>query len=322
MRFIVYGAGAVGATIGARLHQSGQDVTLIARGEHAQAMRRSGLLLESHDGRERLGLPVVEHPSELRFASDDLVLLAVKTQDSIAALDALAACTPHDIAIACAQNGVESERMALRRFARVYGVSVICPAVFLEPGQVQAFGTPATGILDVGLYPSGTDALCARLAESFCAAKLDSKVRDQILRFKYGKLLFNLGNAIEAVCGPAARQGPIGALVKREAITALTAAGIAFDADEAASRARGVSAKPLGATTRPGGSSWQSLARRTGNVETDYLNGEIVLVGRMAGVPTPANTLLQRLSNEMARARQQPGLLTQEQFLAQLSTEA
>jgi 2-dehydropantoate 2-reductase len=318
MRFIVYGAGAIGATIGGRLQKSGQSVTLIARGAHAQAMRAAGLRLRSHDGSERLDLPVVEHPSEIRFTSDDLVLLAVKTQDAVAALDDLAACAPPDIAILCAQNGVEGERIAMRRFARVYGISVMCPAVFLEPGKVQAFGTPVIGILDVGRYPSGTDELCARIAEAFCAAKLDSKVRDQILRFKYGKLLFNLGNAIEVVCEPAARQGPIGELVKREAIAALSAAGISFDADEAASRAQGVSPKPFGAAARPGGSSWQSLMRRTGNIETDYLNGEIVLVGRLAGVPTPANALLQRLSNEMARARQPPGLMTQEQFLARL----
>ena len=48
--------------------------------------------------------------------------------------------------------------------------------------------------------------------------------------------------------------------------------------------------QPVDGELRPGGSSWQSLARGVGTIETDYLNGEIVLLGRLHGVPTPANT--------------------------------
>ena len=59
--------------------------------------------------------------------------------------------------------------------------------------------------------------------------------------------------------------------------------------------------QPVNGEYRGGGSSWQSLARGTGSIETDYLNGEIVLLGRMHGVPTPANTLMQRVANEQAR---------------------
>ncbi len=51
---------------------------------------------------------------------------------------------------------------------------------------------------------------------------------------------------------------------------------------------------------RVAGSSWQSLARGTGNIETDFLNGEIVLLGRLHGIPTPANLTLQRLANHLA----------------------
>jgi 2-dehydropantoate 2-reductase len=318
MRFVIYGAGAVGATIGARLAQSGRDVVLIARGAHADAMRDKGLLLQSHEGDERIRV-TLQHPRDVRWQKQDVVLLAMKTQDALAALNELAAVAPAKLIIACAQNGVESERLALRRFSNVQGISVMCPCAFLEPGTVQAFGAPVTGILDVGRYPSGSDEVSAQLAEVFRASKFDSIVRPNILRFKYGKLLFNLSNAIEAVCGPAVRSGPIADLVKKEAIASLNAAGVAFDGDEASARAGAVSAKPLSSVARPGGSSWQSLERRTGNIETDYLNGEIVLLGRLAGVPTPANALLQQLSNEMAQARTAPGTLTQDQFLERLA---
>ncbi|NUT26811.1 MAG: ketopantoate reductase family protein, partial [Streptomyces sp.] len=58
---------------------------------------------------------------------------------------------------------------------------------------------------------------------------------------------------------------------------------------------------------RGGGSSWQSLTRGTGTIEADYLNGEIALLGRLHGVPTPLNELLQHLANTFARERREAG---------------
>ena len=57
---------------------------------------------------------------------------------------------------------------------------------------------------------------------------------------------------------------------------------------------------------RPGSSSWQSVHRRTGDIETDYLNGEIVLLGRLHGTATPANELIQQLARECAIGRRAP----------------
>ena len=76
--------------------------------------------------------------------------------------------------------------------------------------------------------------------------------------------------------------------------------------------------RPVEGRRREGGSSWQSLARGTGTIEADYLNGEIVLLGRLHGVPTPANALLQRLANQGAAEGRPPGFLTPEDILARL----
>ena len=54
---------------------------------------------------------------------------------------------------------------------------------------------------------------------------------------------------------------------------------------------------------RSGGSSWQSIMKGSGDIEADYLNGEIVLLGRLHGVPTPVNRALQRMANDLARAK-------------------
>ena len=67
--------------------------------------------------------------------------------------------------------------------------------------------------------------------------------------------------------------------------------------------------------SRPGGSVWQSLTRGVGTVETDYLSGHIVLLGRIHDVATPANELLQKLSAEMAAGHRQPRSISEDEFL-------
>jgi 2-dehydropantoate 2-reductase len=76
--------------------------------------------------------------------------------------------------------------------------------------------------------------------------------------------------------------------------------------------------KPIEGVRREGGSSWQSLARGQGSIEADYLNGEIVLLGRLHGVPTPANELFQRLAVEFAAEGRPPGSLSVDEVLALL----
>jgi 2-dehydropantoate 2-reductase len=117
MRFIVYGAGAIGGVVGARLFQSGHDVVLIARGAHYEAIRDHGLRILSPDDDATLAIPVVDHPAKLTLTSDDVVMLAMKSQDTISACQALVACGPPDLAVACFQNGVENERAVLRNFS-------------------------------------------------------------------------------------------------------------------------------------------------------------------------------------------------------------
>ena len=104
------------------------------------------------------------------------------------------------------------------------------------------------------------------------------------------------------------------ALVK-EALTAYDAAGLdyATPAEEAEHReVDGYVTEAIGDSPRLGNSSWQSLIRATGTIETDYLNGEIVMIGIEAGVPTPYNRVIQRASAWMAREHKQPGALTLE----------
>ncbi|MEU6477605.1 2-dehydropantoate 2-reductase [Streptomyces sp. NPDC047017] len=321
MRYIIIGAGAVGGAIGGRLAQSGREVVLVARGAHLEALRARGLRLTVPEGELTYRLPAVQGPAELgELRADDVLVLAVKTQDTE---DALAAWGPAPVAgggtaaqhlpLLCAQNGVEGQRIALRRFRHVYGVCVWLPATHVEPGTVSAAGAPLTGMLHLGRFPHGTDETLRPIAADLEAARFEAPVVPDVTRWQYAKLLSNLANAMEAVSGPLVSEaaGELYARVRAEGEAVLAAAGIAHaDAQEQrAVRGDKITLVPLESAPRGGGSSWQSLARGTGSIEADHLNGEIVLLGRLHGVPTPLNELLQHLAGAFARERREAGSL-------------
>jgi 2-dehydropantoate 2-reductase len=320
MRFVIYGAGAIGGVVGGRLFEHGHDVVLIARGAHLDAIRERGLTVESQEGATTLPLPAVGRPTEIAFTADDVVLLAMKSQDTVAALDALRAAPGQPAAVVCLQNGVNNEREALRRFEAVYAVCVMAPTAHLEPGIVQAMSSPLAGLFDIGRYPEGVDETARAIASAFESSTFESEPRADIMRWKYTKLLMNLANAVEAVCGQSEGAADLARAARREGAGVLRAAGIDFVSQEEDRERRGtrLSTGPVGGAPRGGGSSWQSLARAAGSIESDYLNGEIVLLGREHGVPAPVNATLQRLGNESAAARKPPGWLPATTVLEQL----
>jgi 2-dehydropantoate 2-reductase len=330
MRYIIIGAGAIGGTIGARLLQNGNEVVLTARGAHLAALQDGGLRFATPDTVVTLPVQAVGGPEELSLRPDDVLILAVKTQDAVSALDAWAwqpvgggGVASHDLPVFCALNGVASERLALRRFRRVYGVCVWLPAAHLEPGAVDAQGSPMTGLVPVGQYPAGADDTAREVAADLAASTFLAPVREDVMRLKYTKLLGNLGNAVEAVCGPAAGSGGSAAAVpglrqraRDEGAAVLAAAGISYASQSELEALRGdqVQIMPVRGGRRGGGSSWQSLTRGTGTIEADYLNGEIVRLARQHGIPAPVNELLQRLANQFAAARRAPGTVTPDEM--------
>lgn len=327
MRYLVLGAGAIGGAIGGRLFQHGHEVVLIARGDHLEALASNGLELRDPETTVHLPIKTAATAKDAAPQRDDVVILATKSQHSEALLADLAVDAPPGIAVVCAQNGVENERLALRRFANTYGMRVILAGTHLEPGVVEIATAPLWGILDVGRYPAGTDDLARRIAEDLTGSGFDARATPDVMSHKYLKLLSNLANAIQAACGtgddPVVKR--LGDAARAEARACYEAAGVevASESDEAERRrARGL-AMPISGVDRVGGdrvggSSWQSLRRGTGNVEADWLNGEIVLLGRMHGVPTPVNERLQAVANRMAHDGVGPGTIRAAELAAGL----
>ena len=317
--YVVYGAGAVGGVVGGRLFEAGLEVTLIARGRHLDVLRAGGLTVESPDRSVTLEIPAVGHPREIDWRNRPVVLMAMKSQHTLAALADLAEVSPAGTPIVCLQNGIANEPAALRFFPHVHAVCVMCPAGHLEPGTVQAWSTPTTGMLDIGRFPRGSDETSHSVSADLAKATFSSNAVPDIARWKNRKLLVNLGNAVEAICGPDQRGGPLLGVLLAEGEAALSAAGmpVASQDEDRTRRADHLQLGDIAGRTRQGGSSWQSVQRGTGNIETDYLNGEIVSIGRLHDVPTPANQLIQTLARKTASSRQ-PGTMAAASILEQL----
>lgn len=314
MRFISYGVGAIGGTFAAALSLAGHEVVGIARGNMLQAIRgNGGLMFRTTAGAELVDFPVVASPSDLEVRPDDVIFLTMKGQDTAAALDALRTAGVTTQAVVCAQNGVNNERLALRLFPTVYAMTVMLPADYVTAGEVICYGTPKRGLIDLGRYPDGLDDTVAAIATAFDSAGFAAFPLEQVMRSKYGKLRDNLGNVVEAALGHGSRSGPLLEAIQAEAEAVYKAAGIDWvPVGNADPRRKGL--MDMGAVagvTRTGGSSIQSLKRGTGTIEPDYLNGEIVLLGRLHGVPTPLNAGLVTIGHELVAKGAKPGSMSE-----------
>lgn len=303
-RYIVYGAGGIGASLGAQLHQAGREVVLIARGAQRAAIAEKGLEYVTPGSRSRLVLPVVGHPDEVDFRPGDVVVLAMKTQDSLPAVEALAAAVGPELPVLCAQNGVENERLVQRRFRSLIGLAVWIPASFIDPGVVLNYAPGAP--IELGCVPTGIDERTRAVAQDLCAAGFAAEAREDVLAWKHAKLLTNAVSTLDAICAGRVGLEDVAIRVKSEGMDCYRKAGIATvsAADYEARVAFAIAAMgEIDGVPRSGGSSTQSLARGQGSIETDYINGEIVLLGRSFGISTPVNEAIQLAANELASRR-------------------
>jgi 2-dehydropantoate 2-reductase len=286
----VFGVGAVGGVIAGRLHLAGHEVTLVARGEHLARIRADGLRLDTGEGLQEIRTAATDTAAEVDWSDGPVVIVAVKSHQTEAALADLAGSAPASTPVVCAQNGVANEPAALRRFANTYGITVMLPSQHLVPGVVLQACHPVPGILDIGRFPDGTDDETDRIADDLRSAAFESVPRPDIMAWKYRKLVTNAVGDVAAVLPDEADE--LKPLVRAEAEAVLAAAGIRVVSHEEDLERRGDVLQYRSDVDGPN-SLGQSLARGTLGTEIDFRAGEIVLLGRLHGVPTPANERVQ-----------------------------
>ncbi|MGE0660613.1 MAG: ketopantoate reductase family protein, partial [Reyranellaceae bacterium] len=104
MRICIFGAGAVGSYLAARLAQAGKEVSVIVRGPHLAAIREHGLKLQTRDGEVAVRLPASDDPAAL--GPQDLVIVSAKTPSLPQVAAGIAPLQHADTAVAFAINGV------------------------------------------------------------------------------------------------------------------------------------------------------------------------------------------------------------------------
>lgn len=294
MRIGVFGAGAVGGYVGARLAAAGEDVTFIARGAHLDAIRESGLRLDSPNG------DLVLHPAQ---ATDDpasvgpvdYLLFAVKLFDTEAVAEACRPMVGPDTTVVALQNGVETEDIigGILGPEKVMGGTVYIAAVVAEPGLIRQTGTFARvifGELDGSRSERGLALEAACKAANLDVVFSDAVLTEIWMKFIVLAALSGVTTATRKSIGPL-RADPDTRALFRNAIAEAAAVG----------RARGV-VLPDDAVDRQlavvDGWPHDMVASMLHDLnagkrmELDHLSGAVTRLGRQAGVPTPVHDVL------------------------------
>jgi 2-dehydropantoate 2-reductase len=319
-KIVIYGAGAIGCALGGHLALAGVKVALIGRPGHINLIRQNGLKFVTPAGTHILKLEAATLPNQINFEPDDVVFLCTKSQDSEAALSDLNKVIK-DIPIFCFQNGVRNEETATKYFRRVYGAMIRIGGEYTRHGEVTVRRDPP-GWVVMGRYPEGKDALADTIAADLRSAGFSVLVSEDVMPYKWGKLVLNLNNAVGAVTnGRWEDLRAIGRAVTDEALGILTEAGIRWKSQEELGREwPELNLKPRRVLpTSEQSSTWQSLTRKQGTVETEYLNGEIVRLAKTLGKQAPINESLVRIAQEMAANHELPGKYTPEQLRKMLN---
>jgi 2-dehydropantoate 2-reductase len=188
MRIAAMGAGGVGGYFGARLQQSGNDVTFFARGLHLQALRKDGLTVESPLGAARLKVQVYEDPAEAGVA--DVVLFAVKLWDTESAAERLRPIIGEHTVVIPFQNGVESIERLRKVLPEncVMGGSAYIATHIKSPGVIEHTGTMAR--LRFGPLLPGQRAAAAGFLDACKKAGINAELTDDIALVNWEKFVF------------------------------------------------------------------------------------------------------------------------------------
>ena len=281
----VMGAGAIGCYYGGMLARAGCEVTLVGRRQHVEAIRRSGLRIQTNAFDESVAVRAAEDASGLKGA--ELVLFSVKSPDTERTGAEMAAHLERNAAIVTLQNGVDNaERLAAVLKREVIPAVVYVATEMAGPGHVRHHGR---GELVIGPSDKSTD-----IQATFAKAGVPVEISDNVIGVLWGKLVVNCAyNALSAIA-----QLPYGILVKgqgipevqdqvvNECLAVARASGITIPGD------LHVGVHKLAQTMAGQYSSTAQDLARGKPTEIDHLNGVVVRKGAALGIPTPANAVL------------------------------
>ena len=315
----IIGAGAIGSALGALLHRAGQNVLLIGRPAHVAAIRQDGLQVDGKMGNFTVKLEATERLN----SRPDIALLTVKTQDVTDALKANFTFLT-DVPVVTFQNGVRSDELAASLLSRkqILSAVVLMHVTYLSPGKVTMV---FPGKLVLGRPFGPRDGQLEKVVQILNQA-VSTRRSDNIQGAHWLKLIVNLNNALPAITNYTMSQvyengflRDLAVGLMREGLRVINRANIRLESlpNFSVGLTRLMSWMPPGPAGRIAakkvrrlttlwpllGSTLQSIQRGRPS-EIDYLNGEIVGLGKTYGETTPLNTKIVNLVHQVERTGQ------------------
>ncbi len=338
MRLLIWGAGAIGGTLGGFLARAGHDVTLVdLAADHVAAIQAGGLAVTGPIAEFRVRLPALL-PTEVS-GQYETIILATKAQHTAAAAEALAPHLAPGGHVVSAQNGLNELTIArIVGQERTVGAFVNFGADYLEPGVILYGGRGAVvvGELDGQITPRVT-ALRATLLDFEPGATVSTNIWGYLWgKEVYGSMLFATALTNESIADAlAAREyRPLYIALGREILAVARARGItpegfngfdpaAFEpgADALAEQSLDdlVTFNRRSAKTHSG--IWRDLAVRKRRTEVDAQLGIIAELGAEAKVATPLTSRLIELIHDIEEGRRPQSLETLDLLRACMETQ-
>lgn len=303
MKFGIFGAGSIGCHVGGMLAAAGEEVVLVGRETMGERLAQ-GIVLTHFDGMERLAARnSFEFSSDPALLADcDVILLCMKSIATREAARTMAGIIRPDAIVVSLQNGISNAAVLRDHLGER---TVLAGMVGFNVAQIgdNRFHRGTEGEIVLGTGDGASE-----IARQLNDAGIETAVSPEIEAIQWGKLLLNLNNAVNALSGLPLKQElssrpyrQVLAASMREALGVLKAAGI---------RPAKVSkvgpamipvvlslpdllfARLAGSMLKMDDDATSSMAEdlaRGREAEIDWLNGEIVALGRKTGVATPVN---------------------------------
>ena len=294
MRIAVFGTGGIGGYLGGRLAQAGEEVVLIARGEHLRAIREHGLKVDSIKG-DFVVQPALatDDPSEVGVV--DAVIVGVKAWQVTEAAEAMRPMVGLETFVVPVQNGVEapSQLAAVLGPQHVVGGLGGLVSFIVGPGHIRHAG--AEPFVRFGEMDNRPSARTERLRQAFVRAEVTVEIPPDIQAALWTKLLFiapwsGVGAVTRAPTGvwltvPETRQ--MAEQVMHEVLAVARASDIALPEDSASTAMALLDSLPPDATA-----SMQRDILEGRPSELEFQNGAVMCLGKETDVPTPVNALI------------------------------
>lgn len=291
MKIAIMGAGGIGGYVGGRLAEAGEDVHLIARGRHLEALKTNGLQIESPHGNVSLSsIAATAHPTEI--GPVDLIIFTVKLGDTDGAARKMMPMVGDDTVIVTLQNGIDAKDTIGRHVDkdRVAAGIVYLAAYIKRPGVITNPGGAHRIVID---RLSGHPTLEALFEAGQRAKAIDLLPTDDGEHTVWGKFI-----ALVAFAGATSiARLPIGAVYQNSDLLAFMRQ--LLDENIAVARARGLDFDEGHADKTIELFREQPYEQKSSMLvdleagkplELAWLSGRVHELGKELGIPTPGNS--------------------------------